>query len=72
MLTIGLFLFVLEQIFIEPIIEAQISIPYVGYLVLVILFFMVKFLEGRLEGYFMKQEKKKIIEQKGALEEAVL
>ena len=71
MLTIGLLLFVLEQIFIEPIIESQISIPYVGYLVLVILFFMVKFLEGRLEDYFMKQEKKKIIEQKGALEEVV-
>lgn len=71
MLTIALCLFVLEQIFIEPIIEAKISIPYVGYIVLVVLFFLVKFLEGRLEGYFMKQEKKKIIEQRGTLEEAV-
>lgn len=71
MLTIGLVLFILEQIFIEPIIEAKISIPYVGYIVLVVLFFLIKFFEGALESYFMKQEKKKIIEQKGALEEAV-
>lgn len=72
MLTIGLLLFILEQIFIEPIIEENISIPYVGYVVLVILFFIVKYFEGALEGYFMKQEKKKIIEQKGALEEAAV
>ncbi len=72
MLTVGLLLFILEQIFIEPIIEANISIPYVGYIVLVILFLAVKYFEGTLEGYFMKKEKKKIIEQKGALEEAVI
>ncbi len=74
MLTVGLLLFILEQIFLEPIIEANIpaSYSFVGYIILVILFFIVKYFEGALEGYFMKQEKKKIIEQKGALEEAVL
>ena len=69
MLTVGLLLFILEQIFIEPVIEAEISIPYVGYGVLVILFLAVKYFEGALEGYFMKKEKKKIIEQRGAFEE---
>jgi len=72
MLTVGLLLFILAQIFIDPIIESNLSITDLAYVVLLLLFFIVKYFEGALEGYFMKQEKKKIIEQKGTLEEAVL
>ncbi|MFK7951999.1 MAG: hypothetical protein AB8B73_04075 [Ekhidna sp.] len=61
MLTVALVLFILEQIFIEPIIDANITIPYVGLGILAALFFLIKVLEGRLESYFMNQEKKKII-----------
>lgn len=61
MLTVAVVLFMLEQIFIEPIIEENIEIPYVGLAILAILFFLVKFFEGRLERYFLNKEKKKIL-----------
>lgn len=61
MLTVAVCLFILEQIFIEPIIEENISIPFVGYGILALLFFFVKFLEGALEKYFMNNEKRKIL-----------
>lgn len=63
MLTIALILFMLEQVFIEPIIEQNIQIPYVGLGILAVLFFVIKFLEGGLEKYFLNQEKKKILAQ---------
>lgn len=61
MLTVALGLFVLEQIFLESWIEENISIPYMDIVILGFLFFVVKGLEGALEGYFMNQEKKKIL-----------
>ncbi len=61
MLSIALLLFVAEQVFLEPIIEQQISVPYVGLGILAILFFLVKSLESSLEKYFLNKEKKKII-----------
>lgn len=71
MLTVAVVLFILEQIFIEPIIEANINIPYVGLGILGILFFIIKFLEGGLEKYFMNQEKKKILQsEKGKKQES--
>lgn len=66
MLTVAVILFILEQIFLEPIIEANISVPYVGWGILALLFFLVKFLEGGLEKYYMNKEKKKIL-KKGEL-----
>ena len=63
MLTVAVLLFILEQIFIEPIIEQNIDVPYVGLGILALLFFLVKFFEGALEKYFMNQEKKKILER---------
>ena len=63
MLTVAVLLFILEQIFIEPIIEQNIDVPYVGLGILALLFFLVKFFEGTLEKYFMNQEKKKILER---------
>ncbi|MEM0938863.1 MAG: hypothetical protein AAF600_03420 [Bacteroidota bacterium] len=61
MLTVAAVLFILEQIFIEPIIDENIDAPYVGLGILGLLFFIVKFFEGALEKYFMNQEKKKIL-----------
>ncbi len=70
MLTVALLLFVLEQFILQPIIDEFVGryLPqqfiFLGSLiVLLILFFGVKFLEGRLEDYFMTQEKKKILSQ---------
>ncbi len=63
MLTVAVILFILEQILIEPIIDANIDIPYVGIGILGVLFFIIKLLEGSLEKYFMNQEKKKILDQ---------
>ncbi len=63
MLTVAVVLFILEQIFIEPIIEENIQVPYVGLGILAVLFLVVKFSEGALEKYFLNQEKKKILEQ---------
>ena len=70
MLTIGLGLFILEQIFLEPYIDANVDIPYVGIGILLILFFIIKGLESALESFFMNKEKKKILEreQQEALE----
>ncbi len=64
MLTVALGLFVLEQIFLEPWIEANIDIPFADLGILAILFFIVKALEGGLEKYFMNQEKKRILKGK--------
>jgi hypothetical protein len=61
MLTVALGLFVLEQIFLEPWIDANIDIPYADMGILFILFFVVKAFEGGLEKYFMNQEKKRIL-----------
>ncbi|MDE0472656.1 MAG: hypothetical protein OXH57_12030 [Ekhidna sp.] len=61
MLTVAVILFILEQIFIEPIIEQRVNIPYVGFGILALLFFLVKLFEGFLEKYFMNKQKKKIL-----------
>ena len=62
MLSVALILFIAEQIFLEPLIEEKIDIPYVGLGILAVLFFIVKVLESSLEKYFMNQEKQKILE----------
>lgn len=64
MLTVALLLFVLEQVFLEPIIEQTFAIANLDLVVLALLFFIVKFLESGLEKYFVRQEQKKIIEKK--------
>ncbi|MFY0686830.1 MAG: hypothetical protein JXQ90_06675 [Cyclobacteriaceae bacterium] len=70
MLVIALGLFMMEQIWLQPKIDKFVSETfsdqYVGYgslVILLILFFVVKFFEGALESYFMNKEKKKIIEK---------
>lgn len=61
MLTVAVILFILEQVFLEPQIE-KLNLPgVVGYGILALLFFLVKFFEGALEKYFMNQEKRKIL-----------
>ncbi len=59
MLTVAAILFILEQIFIEPIIEENIDLPYIGYGILAILFLLIKFCESGLEKYFISREKQK-------------
>lgn len=68
MLTVALFLFVLEQVMLQPIIDEYVAsilseqmVPFGSLAILGILFFLVKFFEGRLESYFLGREKKKII-----------
>ena len=63
MLSVALILFILEQVLLEPIIEQQVNIPYLGLGILGVLFFIVKALESSLEKYFMNKEKKKILER---------
>ncbi len=78
MLTVALSLFVAEQILIQPMID-DIMLRYLperftfigSLIVLGILFFIVKFLEGRLESYFLDQEKKKILAQEKEVEQNI-
>lgn len=70
MLTVAVVLFILEQIFIEPIIEENFGNPIVSLGALGILFGLIKFLEGALEKYFMNKEKKRIIESEKEEESA--
>lgn len=65
MLSVALVLFIAEQVFLEPIIDEKIDIPYVGLAILAVLFFVVKVLESSLEKYFMNKEKSKILEAEG-------
>ena len=43
MLFVALFIFVLEQVFLDPIIQDYIQIPYLNYAVLIPFFFLIKF-----------------------------
>jgi hypothetical protein len=61
MLTVALVLFIVEQIFLQPIIEENITIPFMDLGILLVLFFIIKSLESTLENYFLNKEKKKII-----------
>lgn len=62
MLIVALVIFVLEQAFIDPMIQDAIQIPYLNYLALLPIFFLIKFFESRLEKYYMDKEKKNILE----------
>ena len=62
MLVVALFIFVLEQAFIDPMIQDAIKVPYLNYAALIPIFFLIKFAEGRLEKYFMDKKKKEIME----------
>ena len=66
MLTVALLLFILEQYFLQPVIEEMVTIPYLDLAILGLLFFIVKFLESGLESYFMNREKRKIVEKENA------
>lgn len=69
-LGIGISIFILEQLVLEPIVDAYISQnTYVKTLILIIPFFFVKAFEGRLEKYYLNQRKKKILKQEEGEEE---
>ncbi|MEQ9404653.1 MAG: hypothetical protein RIM99_13765 [Cyclobacteriaceae bacterium] len=69
MLSVALVLFIAEQVFLEPIIDKNIDIPFVGLGILGVLFFIVKILESSLEKYFLNKEKTKILEKEGKEEQ---
>jgi hypothetical protein len=68
MLGVAMGLFVAEQIFLEPLINKYVNVPYLGLGILAVLFLVVKALESGLEKYFMNQEKKKILKGQLAAE----
>ncbi|MFZ9046849.1 MAG: hypothetical protein ACO2ZZ_13405 [Cyclobacteriaceae bacterium] len=67
MLGITLFLFFIEQWLIQPKIEEYFSSPFISVVILILLFFLVKYFESNLEDYFLNQQKKKIIKMKDQL-----
>ncbi len=69
--TVAILLFIIEQVFLQPIIDQYVSVPYLALVLLILLFLGVKLFEGALESHFMKKEKKKIIEQQGEAPTAV-
>jgi hypothetical protein len=72
MLGVAIFLFFMEQVFLQPVIEQYLASEIATLGALIILFFLVKFLESGLESYFMNREKRKIIEkEKTALNKEV-
>ncbi|GAB4239860.1 MAG: hypothetical protein Tsb0034_15990 [Ekhidna sp.] len=64
LLTVAVVLFILEQLLLEPIIDEYFDTQWVSLGILGVLFLLIKFSEGALEGYFMNQEKKKILQEK--------
>ncbi|MGL1886350.1 MAG: hypothetical protein OCD76_07535 [Reichenbachiella sp.] len=54
-------LFITEQLFIEPIIEEMIDIPFLGIGIMLILAILLKFLESGVEQYLLKKIKNKIM-----------
>jgi hypothetical protein len=58
---IAITLFIIEEFTLEGLMDSLNWHPYVAIFIKVATFFIVKLFEGRLEGYFMNQEKKKIL-----------
>ncbi|MEM9324536.1 MAG: hypothetical protein AAGA85_02725 [Bacteroidota bacterium] len=72
--TVAIGIFIVEQVFLEPLIEQklaeeEVNVPYIGLMILAVLFILVKLLESSLEGYFMKKEKKRILEKEKSFKE---
>lgn len=65
MLIVALSLFTIEQLLVQPYIEATFSKSYyyLDFILLIIIFLIAKFFESKLEGYFVDAEKKRIIEE---------
>lgn len=63
MTAVALFLFFLEQYFLQPLIENAIPLAYsfVSILMMIMIFFIVKYLETQLEKYFIKEVRKRIL-----------
>lgn len=66
MFVIFVVLFISEQVFVEPVIEESIDVPYLGIGIMLILAIMLKFFEAGVEQYFLKKIKKKIISGAGS------
>lgn len=58
-------LFISEEILIEPILDDTFDMPYVGLAIKGLIAIGLKVFESNLENYYMKQEQKNILQNKG-------
>ncbi|PIB34957.1 hypothetical protein BFP72_05900 [Reichenbachiella sp. 5M10] len=63
MFIIAIVVFISEEQFLAPVIQDFVGVDYLGLVILLIIAMIMKFLEGGLEKYFLKQTKKKILNQ---------
>jgi hypothetical protein len=62
--VLAIVLFISEELFIEPLL-GELSFPYVGLVIKAFIAFGLKIFESSLEGYYMQQEQKDILKNKG-------
>ena len=69
MFVLAVILFISEEQFLAPIINDYVGTPYVSLGVMLGIAMLLKFFESWLEGYFLKQQKHKILtrENSGAI-----
>lgn len=61
----AIILFISEEIFLEPVLDDYIDLPYMGLFIKGIIAFGLKMFESNIEQYFMKEEQGKILKNKG-------
>ena len=61
MFTAAIILFVSEEYYLSPIVEQYVNVPYLSLALKGVIALMLKFIESGLEGYYLKQEKSKIM-----------
>jgi len=61
MFVLAVILFISEEQFLAPIINDYVGTPYVSLGLMLIIAMLLKFFESWLEGYFLKQQKHKIL-----------
>lgn len=71
MFIVAVVIFVCEEQFLAPIIDEAIGVQYVSLGVLLGIAMLLKFFEGALERYFLKQTKKKILSESPTTRSAV-
>jgi len=61
MFVLAVVLFISEEQFLAPVINEYVGTPYISLGVMLGIAMLLKFFEGWLEGYFLKQQKNKIL-----------
>lgn len=70
MFTAAIVLFVSEEYYLSPVVEQYINLPYLSLALKGMIALMLKFVESGLEGYYLKQEKSKIMKNTSSIKEA--